>query len=98
MVNSQKSNLERELARKIYATPCEKAKICPSASEACYEALPYESEWRTIPARRWIDCYAYKQMLGLEFIKELGIYHLTNCPKCGADLVAEVRRNAKAYK
>jgi hypothetical protein len=89
---------EREMAAKLYGLPCEKANICPSASKACHEPLPYTSDYRAIPGRRWMDCYAWKQMLGLAFIKELGIYHLKQCPCCGQDLIKILENNFENSK
>jgi hypothetical protein len=90
---------ETEIASAVYAQPCEMAKFCPSASDQCKTPLPYTSEMRTIPARRWIDCWAYRtQILGLTFNKELGIYHLKECPTCGQDLIKVLKKNLEALK
>jgi len=89
---------ETEIASAVYAQPCEMHKFCPSASEACHQPVPYTSEMRAIPARRWIDCWGYKKMLNLDFIQELGIYHLKECPTCGQDLIKILKKNLENSK
>jgi hypothetical protein len=90
---------ETDIASAVYAQPCEMHKFCPSTSEACHQPLPYTSGMRAIPARRWIDCWAYKtQILGLTFNKELGIYHLKECPTCGQDLIKVLKKNLEKSK
>lgn len=84
--------------RKAFAAPCEKAVdgTCKYATKKCFEAVPYQPDIdRSIPARRWIDCWGYKASMGLKFIKGLGIYHLPKCPCCGADLVKILKEKLK---
>jgi len=87
---------EMQIASNVYAQPCEMHKICPLASKACHESIPYTEKMRTIPARRWIDCWAYKtKILGLTFNKELGIYHLERCPVCNFKLTEYLKLKLK---
>ena len=80
----------------VLAAPCEKARECRYASPQCFKPVSYNPQTDSaIPARRWINCWGYKASLGLEFIKELGIYHLPKCPCCGADLVKILKENLK---
>jgi hypothetical protein len=70
--------------------PCEKAVNgeCRYASPNCYKAPPYDPKyWRTIPARRWMDCYGWKKTIGFVFSKKLGCYIPEKCPVCGVRLV-----------
>jgi len=77
---------------------CEMVNCCPVASPNCYIASPVPAnnpqgardatDWATSPERRWLYCTAgYKQhILGLSFLKSLGISHLIYCPVCNANL------------
>jgi hypothetical protein len=79
------------IAEKVYAVACEKIAVCPAASDRC-RAMPYLPGMRTVPARRWVDCYAWKQQLGLILLKSVGVYHMQFCPFCGCNLEEELKR------
>jgi hypothetical protein len=75
---------------RVLSQPCEKAinGECRFASPNCYKAPPYDPEsWRTIPGRRWMDCYGWKRTMGLVFSSKIGGYVLEKCPLCGVRLV-----------
>lgn len=64
-----------EMKKKVFAAPCEKRFSCDYATAKCFEAVPYNPEtWRTIPARRWIDCYGWKKTLKMFLDKKSGSY------------------------
>ena len=74
---------------------CAMAKICPDASPACFSVIDLPSDapkgshpkdWLTKPSQRWMYCYAYKQLLGLKFNRDLGVYIPEKCPHCGMQL------------
>jgi hypothetical protein len=70
--------------------PCEKAfnGECLYASPNCFKSPPYDPKyWRTIPGRRWIDCYGWKKTNGLVFSKKLASYILPRCPLCDGNLL-----------
>lgn len=97
LVKSKDPNDEKKLLN-VLSQPCEKAVNgeCQYASDNCFKNPPYDPKyWRTIPSRRWIDCYGYKRSLNLTFIRQLGIYHLTRCPLCDLDLVQALMKNLK---
>lgn len=84
---------EKKMLQKVLgAQPCEKAVSgeCKYASRNCFNPLPMSPELNCLPAKRWGLCYGWKKTLGLEFVKELGVYLPLKCPKCGADLVKEI--------
>lgn len=88
-----KMNEEKQIAEKLFASACEKASVCPDASERCKQPIPYDPNMRCIPARRYLDCFSWKNLLGMEFLKDLGVYHLQFCPFCGRNLEEELKRN-----
>jgi hypothetical protein len=95
----QRWMLMLEVLRELYSQPCELADVCPHAKEACRKPVEYDPErMRAIPTRRWIDCDAYMVMLGLVFIKELGVHHLAECPKCGCNLIEVLKENLRRIK
>ena len=64
-----------KILRKTLAQPCEKALdgSCKYATKKCFEAVPYRPDIdRSIPARRWIDCWGWAATLKMHFDKRSG--------------------------
>jgi hypothetical protein len=72
---------------------CEKATVCPDASERCLASVNSQT-LVCLPSRRWIYCYSWRTFLGLIFVKDVGVYHMPTCPCCGADLAGILRKRA----
>jgi len=71
---------------------CEKASICNRAKVACTKAISVATICD--PKRRWMYCDAWKKKLGMRFDKDLGVYILSECPHCGANLKKTLMRRA----
>ena len=95
-MKSEKKMLQEVLG----AQPCEKAVSgeCKCISKNCFNQLPMLPELNCLPGRRWVLCYGWKKTLGLEFVKELGVYLPLKCPRCGADLAKELTEAWKRRK
>ena len=64
-----------KILRKTLAQPCEKALdgSCKYATKKCFEAVPYQPDMdRSIPARRWIDCWGWAATLKMHFDERSG--------------------------
>lgn len=76
---------EQKIKEELPRGACERALICPQATERC-KHNPFLSReeldnLRCSLGKRWMDCYAYKQELGMVFDAELGVYILPEWKK-----------------
>lgn len=76
----QKTEFEKELTKTLPRGACEHALTCKQATQRCKTRpflTPEETDnLRCSLEKRWIDCYAWKQQLGMVFDKDLGVYIL----------------------